>query len=211
MNVNKFLFFRQRNITGSTNAATFQPFNNSFPQLPQMPYISNTSNSVAANRANTFYSVQQQILAQQMDMQQIYMQQYYMQYMHQYMNAYQQQQQPNVQQNINIPPMPFFTHQQQQQQQFASDIPAVQRPPQPPVDPVQIGNQAQPPPQQQPDNNQVAAPRFGNIAGEDGERLDWLDLFYVFSRLMVLVTLVYFYSSPFRCLIVIFFMFLYYL
>lgn len=150
------------------------------------------------------YTIQQHILAE--EMQQFYMQQYYMQYMQQYMNAYQLQQQPNVQQNTNIPPMPFFT-----QQQFSTEMPAVQRPQPQPVDPVHIGNQQQQQQPQQPDNNQVAAPRFGNIANEDGERLDWLDLFYVFSRLMVLVTLVYFYSSPFRCLIVIFFMFLYYL
>lgn len=159
-----------------------------------MPFIAN-----APIVTNTVQQQQEYILAQQMAMQQ-----YYMQYMQQYMNAYQQQPN-NVQQNANIPPMPFFT-----QQPF--DIPAVVQRPQQPVDPAQIANQQQAvPPQLHADNNQVAAPRFGNIAAEDGERLDWLDLFYVFSRLMVLVTLVYFYSSPSRCLIVIFFSALYYL
>lgn len=43
------------------------------------------------------------------------------------------------------------------------------------------------------------------------QQRDWLDLFYATSRLMVLVTLVYFYSSPVRCLVVIFFIILYYL
>uniref|UniRef100_A0A1L8DU04 Putative cysteine-responsive endoplasmic reticulum-resident ubiquitin-like domain member 2 protein n=1 Tax=Nyssomyia neivai TaxID=330878 RepID=A0A1L8DU04_9DIPT len=57
--------------------------------------------------------------------------------------------------------------------------------------------------------NDVAAanppqPRFPNLVRDDGpEQRDWLDTFYAFSRLMVLVTLVYFYSSPMRCLIVV--------
>ncbi|XP_055685160.1 homocysteine-responsive endoplasmic reticulum-resident ubiquitin-like domain member 2 protein [Lutzomyia longipalpis] len=47
-------------------------------------------------------------------------------------------------------------------------------------------------------------PRFPNLVRDDGpEQRDWLDTFYAFSRLMVLGTLVYFYSSPTRCLIVI--------
>lgn len=161
-----------------------------------MPYVSNTA-IATPNSANAMpYTAQQQqeyLLAQQLAMQQ-----FYMQYMQQYMNAYQQTSQAMLQQNVNnTPSMPFFT-------QPATEIP-IQRPQQP-ADPVQAAN---PPP----DNNQQIAnqPRFGNIAAEDGERLDWLDLFYVFSRLMVLVTLVYFYSSPFRCLIVIFFAALYYL
>lgn len=63
--------------------------------------------------------------------------------------------------------------------------------------------QQQPAPQQQ--------QRFQNIVQEEVENRDWLDLFYATSRLMVLVTLVYFYSSPIRCMIVVFFITLYYL
>ncbi|XP_059616367.1 homocysteine-responsive endoplasmic reticulum-resident ubiquitin-like domain member 2 protein [Phlebotomus argentipes] len=47
-------------------------------------------------------------------------------------------------------------------------------------------------------------PRFPNLVRDEGpEQRDWLDIFYAFSRLMVLITLVYFYSSPTRCLIVV--------
>lgn len=54
--------------------------------------------------------------------------------------------------------------------------------------------------------------RFPNIQDDAAQQQrDWLDLFYATSRLMVLVTLVYFYSSPVRCLVVIFFIILYYL
>lgn len=72
--------------------------------------------------------------------------------------------------------------------------------------PPQVAPQ-QPLPDQQPN---PAQQRFPNIVQEEVENRDWLDLFYAFSRLMVLVTLVYFYSSPLRCLIVIFFTILYY-
>lgn len=61
---------------------------------------------------------------------------------------------------------------------------------------------AQQPPQQ---------PRFPNIIQEEVENRDWLDLFYSTSRLMILMALVYFYSSPTRCLIVISFIILYYM
>lgn len=57
----------------------------------------------------------------------------------------------------------------------------------------------------------AVAQRFPNVVQDEVENHDWLDLFYVTSRLLVLVTLVYFYSSPLRCLIVIFFVVLYYL
>lgn len=85
---------------------------------------------------------------------------------------------------------------------------------QPPVQPQVAAVAAQPqvPPQQPLPDQQPnpAQQRFPNIVQEEVENRDWLDLFYAFSRLMVLVTLVYFYSSPLRCLIVIFFTILYY-
>lgn len=46
---------------------------------------------------------------------------------------------------------------------------------------------------------------------DENENRDWLEIFYTFSRLIVLLSLVYFYSSPIRCSIVIFVMILYYL
>lgn len=52
--------------------------------------------------------------------------------------------------------------------------------------------------------------RPGNLDDENENR-DWLEIFYTFSRLIVLLSLVYFYSSPIRCSIVIFVMILYYL
>lgn len=57
----------------------------------------------------------------------------------------------------------------------------------------------------------AAAQRFPNVVQDEVENHDWLDLFYATSRLLVMVTLVYFYSSLLRCLIVIFFIVLYYL
>lgn len=46
---------------------------------------------------------------------------------------------------------------------------------------------------------------------DEAENRDWLDILYTFSRLIVLLSLVYFYSSPGRCSIVILVMVLYYL
>lgn len=68
---------------------------------------------------------------------------------------------------------------------------------------------AQPVPQQ-PQPAPIVNQPENNLADE-GERLDWLDMFYVFTRLMVLMTLVYFYTSPVRFMVVIFFTVLYYL
>jgi hypothetical protein len=55
-------------------------------------------------------------------------------------------------------------------------------------------------------NEQQAAVvrRFPNIIQEEQESRDWLDILYSMCRLTILLTLVYFYSSPIRCLIVIF-------
>lgn len=56
----------------------------------------------------------------------------------------------------------------------------------------------------------AAVPRPANLDDEHENR-DWLEIFYTLSRLVVLLSLVYFYSSPIRCSIVIFVMILYYL
>lgn len=118
----------------------------------------------------------------------------------------------------NLPQMPYYPQnnyfstpniynspvmQQQNNQPQQPQVPQPQAAAQPlaPQVPQQPLADQQPNPAQQ---------RFPNIVQEEVENRDWLDMFYAFSRLMVLVTLVYFYSSPLRCLIVIFFTILYY-
>lgn len=115
----------------------------------------------------------------------------------------------------NMPQMPYYPQnyfsspnvysspvlqQQNNQPQQQPQVPQPQAAPQPQIPQAPLPDQ-QPNPAQQ---------RFPNIVQEEVENRDWLDMFYAFSRLMVLVTLVYFYSSPLRCLIVIFFTILYY-
>lgn len=69
--------------------------------------------------------------------------------------------------------------------------------------PVQDQQQQHPQPQPQPQPQQQNQRRFPNIIHDDvQENRDWLDVFYSMSRLMVLLTLVYLYSSPLRCLLV---------
>lgn len=60
--------------------------------------------------------------------------------------------------------------------------------------------QPNPPAAQQ---QEAAQRRFPNIIQDEQENRDWLDILYSMSRLMILLCLVYFYSSPFRCLVVI--------
>lgn len=114
----------------------------------------------------------------------------------------------------NLPQMPCYP-----QNYFAApniyNSPVLQQQnnqPQPQVPQPQVAAQPQQVPQQPLPDQQPnpAQQRFPNIVQEEVENRDWLDMFYAFSRLMVLVTLVYFYSSPLRCLIVIFFTILYY-
>lgn len=66
--------------------------------------------------------------------------------------------------------------------------------------------------QQQPAAQEVDANGGNNGAGEDGAfNRDWLDVSYMLSRIIVLFTIVYFYSSPLRFLIVTFLGFAMYL
>lgn len=101
----------------------------------------------------------------------------------------------------NLPQMPYYP-----QNYFPTpniyNSPVLQQPnnpaqpqPQAVAQPQQVPQvpPQQPLPDQQPN---PAQQRFPNIVQEEVENRDWLDLFYSFSRLMVLVTLVYFYSSP---------------
>lgn len=61
----------------------------------------------------------------------------------------------------------------------------------------------QPPIEPQPVQAQVAGPRFPNIQQDEQENRDWLDNFFSITRLAIFLTLLYFNSSPLRCLAVV--------
>lgn len=185
---------RQRHTT--TNAATVQE------QQQQ------ATTNIPSNYYNAFYGNMpfdaNSVLAQQYAMQ-TWMQQAYAQYMNQYMNIIQQQQ---TQQAPNLagfmqPQMPFIS-------------PTIVPTPTQPSSTIQSPNnpeiassaapQQQPQAQvEQPPQQAAAEPqrRFPNIIQDEQENRDWLDIVYSMSRLLILLCLVYFYSSPLRCLIVI--------
>lgn len=56
----------------------------------------------------------------------------------------------------------------------------------------------------------VQQPRMQAAGDDETENRDWLEIVYTLSRLLVLLSLVYFYSSPVRCMIVILAFVLYY-
>lgn len=122
--------------------------------------------------------------------------------------AQQQQQQQASQQLPNfpffqpIPLVPSYTATEIQSQTNpvtqTPSVPSTTTPGEQTTD-VPAQQQAQPVAQQQ----EAAQPRFPNIIQDEQENRDWLDILYSMSRLMILLCLVYFYSSPFRCLIVI--------
>ncbi|KAG5676074.1 hypothetical protein PVAND_005928 [Polypedilum vanderplanki] len=178
-----------------TATATVAPNNTTEQQ--QMTSSSNIPN----NYFNAFYGNTMDannILAQQYAMQ-TWMQQAYAQYMSQYMNIMSQSEQQANAQTTNFafmqPPMPSIptpttvtpsTQSPNAETQAASATPVAE--------------------QQQAQQNQPAAEpqrRFPNIIQDEQENRDWLDILYSMSRLMILLCLVYFYSSPLRCLIVI--------
>lgn len=169
-----------------------------------------TTTNIPSNYYNAFYGNMpfdaNSVLAQQYAMQ-TWMQQAYAQYMNQYMNMMQQQQ---TQQSPNLagfmqPQMPFIS---------PTIVPT---PTQPISSSTSNNSEIQNPPQPQPQveqapQQQVAAAaaaaaepqrRFPNIIQDEQENRDWLDIVYSMSRLLILLCLVYFYSSPLRCLIVI--------
>ena len=121
--------------------------------------------------------------------------------MNQYMNIVQQQQTQQVPNLAGFmqPQMPFIS-------------PTIIPTSSPPTSTVQSPNPeiqaAAPPPQaqvEQAPQQPAAEPqrRFPNIIQDEQENRDWLDIVYSMSRLLILLCLVYFYSSPLRCLIVI--------
>lgn len=48
----------------------------------------------------------------------------------------------------------------------------------------------------------IPEPQVAHDADDEENRRDWLDYFYILSRLLVLLAILYFYSSPARFLIV---------
>lgn len=103
--------------------------------------------------------------------------------------------------------------QQQQAQNFAfmqSQMPLIPSATASQIPSTSSSNVAAPPVNQevpQPQPPQPAAEpqqrRFPNIIQDEQENRDWLDILYSMSRLLILLCLVYFYSSPLRCCIVI--------
>ena len=162
-------------------------------QPQQQPNVMN----IPSNYFNAFYGNgtpgdANSILAQQYAMQ-TWMQQAYTQYMNQYMSLYQMNQQQPQNFAFTTPQMPFIPP-STAVPTIASDSAVPQTPNNEP-----LAAQAPAVPAQQP----VAERRFPNIIQDEQEHRDWLDILYSMSRLMILLCLVYFYSSPIRCLVVI--------
>lgn len=177
---------------------------------PEQQQQSNVMN-IPSNYMNAFYGGSgtpgdaNNILAQQYAMQS-WMQQAYAQYMTQYMTLLQspeafyqmsQQQQQTQQHNFAfIPPQMPFSAPSVAASTIINDASTPQSP---------NTDAPAPAPGQQP-AQPVAEPqqrRFPNIIQDEQENRDWLDILYSMSRLMILLCLVYFYSSPVRCLVVI--------
>lgn len=129
------------------------------------------------------------------------MHQLYLQYMNQYAAAMQQN---TPTQNSGYYPTNYFPQSNfGMPQQFGTNFSSATNPDQQPAQ----AQQEQPP--------VVQAPRFQAAAAaavdDEAENRDWLEILYTLSRLLVLLSLVYFYSSPGRCSIVIIVIVLYYL
>lgn len=178
---------RQRQTASSANTNQEQP---------EQPNVTN----IPSNYLNAFYGSgtpgdANSILAQQYAMQS-WMQQAYTQYMNQYMNLLQSPEafyQMNQQQQTQQPQNFAFI---QPQMPFASPPAAVPEN----VNEAAANNDAA---VAQAPAAEVPQRRFPNIIQDEQENRDWLDILYSMSRLMILLCLVYFYSSPIRCLVVI--------
>ena len=159
-----------------------------------------------ANQPQPQYTPEQYALAQQMAMQNM-MHQMYLQYMNQYATAIQQQQQSGAAPNVPFIPSNYFPQPNfGMPQQFSAATASVS---------TSSGGEQQQAAQAQQDAAPVPpAPRFQPVAAaadDEAENRDWLEILYTLSRLLVLLSLVYFYSSPGRCSIVIIVIVLYYL
>lgn len=150
--------------------------------MPAMP-----TNPPNADQSRIQYTPEQYALAQQMAMQNM-MHQMYLQYMNQY-TALMKQTNPLS----NAPQTNFGTT----NYNGAGTSSGEQRAPAQP----QLQREAAAAMQQ---------PRLQAV-DDEAENRDWLEILYTLSRLLVLLSLVYFYSSPVRCMIVILAFVLYYL
>lgn len=199
---------RNRNASGSnanvnvnaTQMPSPPPFMTGYLNAPQ-PFMPGMAFAPPNPNQPPQYTPEQYALAQQMAMQNM-MNQMYLQYMNQYAAS--------MQQSNATPNVPYFLNYFPQTnigaaQQFGStgvNASATN------VD-QQAGQQAV-----QQDAPPVQAPRFQAAAAgadDEAENRDWLEILYTISRLLVLLSLVYFYSSPGRCSIVIIVIVLYYL
>lgn len=163
-----------------------------FPSAQFMPGMSFTTNQPQAR-----LTAEQYALAQQMAMQNM-MHQMYLQYMNYYANLMQSNSQDNNQftQPMSWPNFMATMNATNATQQTTDNERNAD---------VEQQNQ------QQQAGAAAAAAAQQIVNDDDAENRDWLEILYTFSRLIVLLSLVYFYSSPGRCSIVIFVMVLYYL
>lgn len=165
------------------------------PFMPGMTFAQQN-----ANQSQPQYTPEQYALAQQMAVQNM-MHQMYLQYMNQYAASMQQS---NAAPNVPFVPSNYFPQPNfgMPQQFSAATVNA----------PTSSSEQQQAAQPQQDAPPVPPAPRYQPVAADDeAENRDWLEILYTLSRLLVLLSLVYFYSSPGRCSIVIIVIVLYYL
>lgn len=179
---------RQRRTSSTTSTTTNTVTDQQQQQTTNSANIpSNIFSAFYGNTTNGAPMDANSFLAQQYAMQ-TWMQQAYAQYMNQYMNIMSQsEQQPRT--TVNLA---FIQH--------SLATVATSSSPNPDTQAAAVAPQVE-----QPQNQPAAEPqrRFPNIIQDEQENRDWLDILYSMSRLMILLCLVYFYSSPLRCLIVI--------
>lgn len=206
----KFNFRRRNANVGSNGSATQMPspppfmtgyLNMPQPFMPGMAFAQQNANQSQSQQ----YTPEQYALAQQMAMQNM-MQQMYLQYMNQYATTMQQS---NPAPNVPFIPTNYFPQPNfgmpQQFSAAAANTNSMNLP--------NLNSDQQQAPQQDGAPQVPPAPRFQPVAAADdeAENRDWLEILYTLSRLLVLLSLVYFYSSPGRCSIVIIVIVLYYL
>lgn len=156
-------------------------------EAPRVQQTTATTTTTIPGNYNAQQINASNLLAQHYAMQ-AWMHQAYTNYMSQVASYYEQNQQQIPQNFAYLPPqMPYLPT-----SQTSSSMPAN-------VDAAPEVNIPQPPQPQQP-VAEAEQRRFPNIVQEEQENRDWLDILYSMSRLIILLCLVYFYSSPLRCI-----------
>ncbi|XP_031565359.1 homocysteine-responsive endoplasmic reticulum-resident ubiquitin-like domain member 2 protein isoform X2 [Actinia tenebrosa] len=191
------------------NTPTPSPFTNN-PSPPQMWNMNSFQGQMYPPLSPPNH---QQWMQHMHNMQQQY-QQMFQQHQQQMAVAARQMQPPfmNMPLNMPMPPMPFWPYQGPMMPGVnmhpAAQVPHQQVPPQtPPPPPPQAQNapQAQQPPQ--PRNQEVRMNAQGGIGDDDEEEEnlnnDWLDKIYTLCRITILLSIVWFYSSTGRFLMLI--------